>query len=66
MDGRLFGSVTNADVAEGLAAKGFDIDRAAIRMPEGPLKQVGDFQLDVDLHADVVATVTVAVRSDQQ
>ena len=66
MDGRLFGSVTNADVAEGLAGKGFDIDRAAIRMPEGPLKQVGDFQLDVDLHAEVVATVTVAVRSDQQ
>lgn len=66
MDGRLFGSVTNADVAEGLAAKGFDIDRAAIRMPEGPLKQVGEIQLDVGLHADVVATITVAVRSDQQ
>jgi large subunit ribosomal protein L9 len=66
MDGRLFGSVTNADVAEGLAAKGFDIDRAAVRMPEGPLKQVGEVQIDIALHADVVATITVAVRSDQQ
>lgn len=65
MDGRLFGSVTNADVAEGLAAKGFDIDRAAIRMPEGPLKQVGEVQLDIGLHSDVVATITVAVLGEQ-
>ena len=65
MDGRLFGSVGNADIAEALAAQGFAIDRAAIRMPEGPLKQVGDVQLEVGLHADVVATITVSVVGEQ-
>ncbi len=66
MDGRLFGSVSNADIAEGLGAQGFDIDRAAIRMPDGPLKQVGEAQIDVGLHSDVVATITVSVLGDQQ
>ncbi|MFT3759747.1 50S ribosomal protein L9 [Thauera sp.] len=66
MDGRLFGSVGNADVSEALAAQGFDIDRAAIRMPDGPLKQVGEVQLEIGLHADVLATITVAVVGDQQ
>lgn len=65
MDGRLFGSVGNADIAEALAAKGFDIDRSAIRMPEGPLKQVGEIQLEVSLHADVLASITVAVVGEQ-
>jgi len=65
MDGRLFGSVGNADIAEALAAQGYAIDRAAIRMPEGPLKQVGDVQLEIGLHADVVATITVSVVGEQ-
>ena len=65
MDGRLFGSVGNADVAEGLVAQGFDIDRAAVRMPDGPLKQVGEVQLEVALHSDVVATITVVVVGEQ-
>ncbi|TVO52230.1 MULTISPECIES: 50S ribosomal protein L9 [Denitromonas] len=65
MDGRLFGSVTNADVADALAAQGFDIERSTIRMPDGPLKQVGDVQLEVGLHADVVTTITVSVLGDQ-
>ncbi|NLF54421.1 MAG: 50S ribosomal protein L9 [Thauera phenolivorans] len=66
MDGRLFGSVSNADIADGLTAQGFEIDRAAIRMPEGPLKQVGEAQIDIGLHSDVVATITVSVLGDQQ
>ncbi|HRP75165.1 MAG TPA: 50S ribosomal protein L9 [Rhodocyclaceae bacterium] len=66
MDGRLFGSVTNADVAEALATQGFEIERSAIRMPEGPIKQVGDVQLDVALHSDVVTSITVSVLGDQQ
>ncbi|THF60591.1 50S ribosomal protein L9 [Pseudothauera nasutitermitis] len=66
MDGRLFGSVTNADVAEALAAQGFEIERSAIRMPDGPLKLVGDFPLEVALHSDVVTTITVSVLGDQQ
>ncbi len=66
MDGRLFGSVTNADVSEALAAQGFDIERSSVRMPDGPLKQVGDVQLEVALHADVLVGITVSVLGDQQ
>lgn len=65
MDGRLFGSVGNADISEALAAKGFDIDRSAIRMPDGPLKQVGETSLEVSLHADVLASITVVVAAEQ-
>lgn len=61
MDGRLFGSVTNHDVADALAAAGFAVDKAAVRMPEGPLKTTGDFPLEVSLHTDVLATITVVV-----
>ncbi|MDR1425182.1 MAG: 50S ribosomal protein L9 [Azoarcus sp.] len=65
MDGRLFGSVSNIDVAEALAAQGFDIERSAIRMPDGHLKDVGDKQIDIALHADVVVPVTVSVLGEQ-
>lgn len=64
MDGRLFGSVGNADVAEAMAAQGFDIDRSAIRMPQGHLKQIGDTQLEVALHADVTVSITVSVLGE--
>lgn len=64
MDGRLFGSVSNIDVAEAIAAQGFEIDRSAIRMPQGHLKQIGDTQLDVALHADVVVSITVSVLGE--
>ena len=64
MDGRLFGSVGNVDIAESLQAAGFAVDKAAIRMPEGPLKAIGEFPLDVALHTDVVANITVAVVAE--
>ena len=61
VDGRLFGSVTNADVAEGLQALGLAVEKSAIRMPTGPLKTVGESSLLVALHADVLATIKVTV-----
>jgi large subunit ribosomal protein L9 len=61
VDGRLFGSVTNADVAEGLAAAGFAVAKAQVRMPNGPLKIVGEHSVSVALHTDVVVDVTVQV-----
>ena len=64
MDGRLFGSVGNADVAEALKLAGFDVDKAAVRMPEGPLKAIGEFPLDVALHTDVLANITVVVAAE--
>jgi large subunit ribosomal protein L9 len=65
VDGKLFGSVTNVDVSEALKAQGFDVPKATIRMPQGPLKMVGDHPLKVALHADVVVTVTVSVLGEQ-
>ena len=64
MDGRLFGSVGNADIAEALKGAGFTVDKAAIRMPEGPLKTIGEFPIDVALHTDVLANINVAVVAE--
>ena len=61
VDGRLFGSVTNHDVADGLQAAGFDVARQQVRLPNGPLKTVGEHPVSVALHTDVVVEVTVAV-----
>lgn len=61
VDGKLFGSVTNADIAEALKQQGFEIVKSAVRMPEGPLKNVGEYPLKVALHTDVLVTVNVAV-----
>lgn len=61
VDGRLFGSVTNFDVAESLKKQGFAVEKAMVRMPAGPLKTIGDATVDVALHGDVVVQVTVTV-----
>jgi len=65
VDGRLFGSVTNADIAEAVTKAGFPVEKAQIRMPQGPLKVVGDHAIAVALHTDVVAEITVAVVGEQ-
>jgi large subunit ribosomal protein L9 len=65
VDGKLFGSVTNVDVAEALKAQGVEIPRSMIRMPQGPLKTVGDHPIKVALHTDVVVTITVSVLGEQ-
>jgi len=61
VDGRLFGSVTNFDIAEGLKKLGFDVVKAQVRMPNGPLKTVGEHPVSVVAHTDVVVEVTVKV-----
>ena len=61
VDGRLFGSVTNADIAEGLKAAGYDVAKQQVRLPNGPLKTTGEHPVSVGLHTDVVVDVTVAV-----
>ncbi len=64
VDGRLFGSVGNADIAEALKAQGFDIEKSSIRLPLGPFKAVGDNAVEVALHSDVIATITVSILGD--
>ena len=65
VDGKLFGSVTNVDISEALKAQALDVPKAAIRMPQGPLKQVGDYPIKIALHTDVVVAVTVSVLGEQ-
>ena len=64
-DGRLFGSVTNYDIVEALNKQGHEVERAQIRMPQGPLKQVGDYPLEIALHTDVTVKINVAVLGEQ-
>jgi large subunit ribosomal protein L9 len=64
VDGRLFGSVTNHDIAQALSKQGFAVEKAQIRMPQGPLKSVGDHPVSVALHTDVVVDVVVAVLGE--
>ena len=64
VDGRLFGSVTTYDLVEALQAQGFVVERSAIRLPQGPLKQIGDYPLAIALHSDVVTHITVSVLGE--
>ena len=64
-DGRLFGSVTNYDIVEALKKSGNEVERSQIRMPQGPLKQVGDYTIQVALHTDVAVNVKISVLGEQ-
>lgn len=64
VDGRLFGSVTNGDVAELLTAQGFEVAKSEVRMPDGPLKTIGDHNVSIALHHDVVVEITVSVLGE--
>ena len=61
VDGRLFGSITNHDVAEALSKQGFAVHKSQVRMPTGPLKTVGDHPVSIALHTDVVVSITITV-----
>jgi large subunit ribosomal protein L9 len=64
VDGRLFGSVTNHDIAEELGKMGFKVLKSQVRMPTGPIKIVGDSKVSIALHTDVVVEVTVTVLGE--
>ena len=64
VDGRLFGSVTNFDIAEELAKAGYKVAKSQVRMPNGPIKVVGDSTVSVALHTDVVVEITVTVYGE--
>ncbi len=64
VDGRLFGSVTNFDIAEELTKQGYKVAKAQVRMPNGPIKVVGDSTVSVSLHTDVVVDITVTVYGE--
>ncbi len=64
VDGRLFGSVTNFDIAEELAKNGYKVAKAQVRMPNGPIKTIGDSTVSVALHTDVVVDINVSVYGE--
>ncbi|MEO8013042.1 MAG: 50S ribosomal protein L9 [Polaromonas sp.] len=64
VDGRLFGSVTNADIAQEVTKQGFAVSKAQIRLPNGAIKTVGDHLVNVALHTDVVVDITVTVYGE--
>ena len=64
VDGRLFGSVTNFDIAEELGKQGYPVAKGQVRMPNGPIKTVGESQVQVALHTDVVVEINVNVLGE--
>jgi large subunit ribosomal protein L9 len=64
VDGRLFGSVTNHDIADELNKQGYKVAKSQVRMPSGPIKTVGDSTVSVALHTDVVVDITVTVYGE--
>ena len=64
VDGRLYGSVTNSDIAEELAKSGYKVAKSHVRMPNGPIKVIGDSTVAVALHTDVVVDITVSVYGE--
>ncbi|MGB8339640.1 MAG: 50S ribosomal protein L9 [Burkholderiales bacterium] len=64
-DGRLFGSVTNTDIVDALKAQGFEVAKSEVRLPNGPLKQIGDFPITLALHHDVTADITISVLGEK-
>ncbi|MEQ1532710.1 MAG: 50S ribosomal protein L9 [Sideroxydans sp.] len=64
VDGKLFGSVTNADIATALVAQGHQVEKGQVRTPTGHLKQIGEHAITVALHSDVVVNVTVSISAE--
>jgi large subunit ribosomal protein L9 len=64
VDGRLFGSVTNHDIADELTKQGYALSKAQIRMPHGPIKTVSESKVSVSLHTDVLVDITVSVYGE--
>lgn len=63
-EGKLFGSVSNIDVAEAVSAAGVEVSKAEVRMPEGAIREIGEFDIDIHLHTDIDSTVKVVVAAD--
>jgi len=63
-EGKLFGSIGTADIAEAITSRGVDVSKREVKLPNGPIRQVGDYEIEIEVHSDVVATVTIKVSAD--
>lgn len=64
-EGKLFGSVGTVDIAEAAAARGIEIERSEIRMPDGPIRVAGEHAVDIHLHSDITVPITVVVEGEE-
>ncbi|MGB5279661.1 MAG: 50S ribosomal protein L9 [Gammaproteobacteria bacterium] len=64
-EGKLFGSITNANITEAINEKGIEVEKSEIRMPEGPIRVAGDYEIDIHLHAEVNATIKLTVIGEE-
>jgi len=63
-EGKLFGSVGTADIADALCASGIEVERHEVRLPEGPFRQTGEYEVEVHLHSDVNATIKLVITAE--
>ncbi|WP_068503134.1 50S ribosomal protein L9, partial [Oleiphilus sp. HI0067] len=63
-EGKLFGSIGVRDVADAVTASGTEVSKSEVRLPEGPIRNTGDFEVDVQLHSDVTATINLSVVAE--
>ncbi|WP_116367724.1 50S ribosomal protein L9 [Parahaliea mediterranea] len=63
-EGKLFGSIGTRDIADALTAAGCEVDKSEVRLPEGALRELGDYEVDIQVHGDVTATVAIAVVAE--
>ena len=63
-EGKLFGSIGTRDIAEALTSSGLEVDRSEVKLPEGALRQVGEYNVDIQLHHDVTASILVTILSE--
>lgn len=64
-EGKLFGSVGPADIVDAAGRQGAELEKREIRMPTGPLREVGEYEIEISLHSDVNATITVVVQAEE-
>ena len=63
-EGVMYGSVGTKEISEGLEVKGFEVERQSIRLPEGALKELGESKIDIELHAEVLASINLSVKAE--
>ena len=65
-EGTLYGSIGTREIADALVEKGFEVEKSAVRLPEGVLKEVGEFSIDIELHPEVIVPISVQISSSEE
>mgnify|MGYP001269359025 FL=1 len=65
-EGTLYGSIGTREIADALIEKGFEVEKSAVRLPEGVLKEVGEYPVDIELHPEVIAPISVLISASEE